>query len=97
MKRSCVLLLAAFLLFPVSAFPWSAGGGVGIVSPITIDLAFQNNTGPEKITNGAMGAATGWTVGADWSIGGGLATKAAGGVSTLAQTSANMVTPLVVG
>ncbi len=58
-------------------------------------FSLVNSTGPEKITNGAMGAATGWTVGADWTISGGVATKAATGVTTLAQTSANMVTPLV--
>lgn len=55
--------------------------------------------GAEKITNGSFtGSATGWTItGTGWAYGTNNATKNADGTGTISQTSAGMVTPLVVG
>jgi hypothetical protein len=49
-------------------------------------------SGLEKITNGAFtGAATNWTLGAQWSYGTNNVSKVAGGVSTLSQDASDMV------
>lgn len=41
--------------------------------------------GPELVANGDFASATGWSIGANWSISGGVATHGASGVNTLAQ------------
>ena len=56
-----------------------------------------NGLGAEKITNGGFATDTVWTKTTGWAITGGVATHNANGTGTLTQTSANMVTPLVVG
>ena len=55
-------------------------------------------TGLDKVTNGTFtGAATGWTLGAQWSYGTNNVAKVAGGVSTLAQAYSSLVSVPVVG
>lgn len=41
--------------------------------------------GPERITNGDMSSASGWTVGANWSIATGVATHTAGATNSISQ------------
>jgi hypothetical protein len=54
--------------------------------------------GLDKITNGSFtGAATGWTLGTLWTYGSNKVTKAAGGVGTLSQAAADMVSAPVIG
>lgn len=54
--------------------------------------------GAEKISNGTFtGSATGWTLGTGWAYATNRVNKNADGTGTLTQTSAAMVTPLVVG
>lgn len=48
--------------------------------------------GLEKVTNGTFtGAATGWTLGAQWAYGSNKVAKVVGGVTTLSQLAAGMV------
>ena len=49
-------------------------------------------SGLDKITNGAFtGAATSWTLGAQWAYGGNKVTKVAGEITTLSQAAVDMV------
>ena len=47
---------------------------------------------PETILNGGFDTDTQWAKGTDWTISGGVATKAAGSIATLSQNIANAVT-----
>lgn len=54
--------------------------------------------GAEKITNGTFtGSATGWTLGIGWAYSSNQVSFGGGTAGTLSQTSAAMVTPLVIG
>lgn len=70
--------------------PWT-----GATWTISSNAAVNTPTeGDDKIVNGGFGADSDWSKGTDWSIGAGVATKAAGAVaSNLSQT----VAPLTVG
>jgi hypothetical protein len=66
----------------------------------SIGVGTGTSGGTEKLTNGTFtGSATGWTLGTDWSYGTNVATRGGTGTNdtALAQTSANMATPLIVG
>jgi len=80
-------------------------GDLGIVSEAStisaskrLDVIDANTLGSEKITNGSFtGSASSWTLGTGWAYASNRAEKNADGTGTLSQTSAAMVTPLVVG
>lgn len=61
-----------------------------VLQPILRDpqTGFVPISGPELVTNGGFASATGWTVGAQWSIGSGVASKTATGSSLLQQSIA---------
>ncbi len=95
---SLALIAAAVLLTCWVDFGEPAAP-VGIPSrPRFQSVTIRNATGAEQVTDGTFttcGAA--WTLGADWTCAAGVASKAAGGTTTLSQASAAMVTPLVAG
>ena len=58
----------------------------------------STSLGAEKITNGTFtGSSASWTLGTGWTYNSNLIRKDVAGTGTLSQTSAAMVTPLVVG
>lgn len=60
--------------------------------------ADTSSLGSEKITNGTFtGGSTSWTLGTGWTYSSNAVHKSADGTGTLSQTSAAMVTPLVIG
>jgi len=62
------------------------------------DLIGTKPDGVTKITNGAFtGSATGWTLASGWTYGSNIVTHSSNGVGGLSQTSAGMITPLIVG
>jgi hypothetical protein len=87
---------------------WGDNTAIGMLNAVTpknnslqvngdLILAHQTDVGAEKITNGSDFAA-GWTADAGaWHVISSAARKDTDGVTTLSQTSAAMVTPLVIG
>src|SRR3989304_9908935 len=53
-------------------------------------------SGLEKLDNGSFASDTIWPKGTEWTIGGGKATKASGGISTLSQDASDMISVPVV-
>jgi hypothetical protein len=80
---------------------YDQAGGEVYKPAFTIDGASGRSTtgflGEEKITNGDFSSSANWTVGTNWAIAGGVATRSTGTQGNLSQSSANMVTPLVIG
>jgi hypothetical protein len=77
-----------------------ASEDVGTKLNVKDSVSVYNGTtlGTEKLTNGTFtGSATGWTLGAGWAYNTNLVRKESNGTATLSQTSAGMVTPLIVG
>lgn len=56
----------------------------------------KTGLGAEKITNSTCGNTTGWTLGTGWNLSTGFQFSGST-AGTISQTSANMITPLVVG
>jgi hypothetical protein len=65
----------------------------------TNNVPMSGYLGKEKITNGDFSSATGWTGdgAGGWLVGGGVVNRSTGAQGNFEQTSANMVTPLVIG
>jgi hypothetical protein len=101
-KRESTVMLHVGWILAVTALCLAAWGSLAEpadlegmpVRPIFHSSALTNATQASKVQNGDFAAPAGWTIGADWNIAAGVATKAATGVTTLSQTSVNM---LVVG
>lgn len=91
----------------IQRLEWGENYAIGLLGAVTpqnnsvqvngdMIIADQDTVGDEKITDGTA-FASGWTVGEAWHVLGSAARKDTDGVTTLSQTSANMVTPLVAG
>lgn len=82
----------------VSSNPMAWIDQTGVTVGPDLWAANVTSLGAEKITNGTFtGSAASWTLNSGWAYTTNIVAHNANGTGTLLQTSANMVTPLVVG